>query len=245
MLATLAYFSEPLDKQMAMQVVLPQKPGPHPLIVQLHGLSDDHTIWQRRTTIEVEAERIGAAVALLDGGRSFYTDAADGTGAWERHILFSTELVERTFGVGGSRGRRGIGGLSMGGYGAMKLGLKHAQQFGSIVSHSGVLDIGRWIHDCQRPAEMRRIFGVRPKAAEDPLRLLAGATPLPRLWIDCGTEDFLIEHNRRFQRLLMRRGIRHEYREHPGAHDWGYWQARLPAAFDHHATWFAANRKTR
>ena len=241
MLIDLAYYSEPLGKQMAMHVVLPQKPGRYPLIIQLHGYSDDHTIWQRRTTIEVEAERIGAAVAMLDGGLSFYTDAADGTGDWEKHVLFSTELVERTFGVGGARTRRAIGGLSMGGYGAMKIGLKHADRFGSVVSHSGVLDIGRWYVDSKRSARMRGIFGVRPRASEDPVRLLAGAKPLPRLWIDCGSEDFLIAHNRRFQRLLMRRGIRHEYREYPGAHGWDYWQARLPASFDHHAAWFAAN----
>lgn len=242
MLIHLDYFSEPLGKQAAMQVVVPQKPGRHPLIVQLHGYSDDYTIWQRRTTIELEAERIGAAVAMLDGGLSFYTDAADGTGDWEKHILFSTELVERTFGVGGSRNRRAIGGLSMGGYGAMKIGLKHADRFGSVVSHSGVLDIGHWYAECKRPKQMQRIFGAKPKASEDPVRLLAGAKPLPRLWIDCGTEDFLIAHNRRFQRLLMRRGVRHEYREYPGSHSWDYWQARLPESFDHHAAWFAGHR---
>jgi putative tributyrin esterase len=243
MLATLAYFSEPLQKCMLMHVIMPQRPGRHPLIVQLHGLEDDHTIWQRRTTIEAEAERIGAAVALLDGGRSFYTDAADGTGDWEKHILFSTELVERTFAVGGSRKRRAIGGQSMGGYGAVKIGLKYADRFGSVVSNSGALDIVRWYDDCMRPTEMRHIFGARPKASEDPFRLLAGAKPLPRLWIDCGSEDFLIEHNRRFQRLLMRRGVRHEYREYPGSHEWGYWQARLPESFDHHAAVFAASAK--
>ena len=243
MLASLAYFSEPLGKQMAMQVALPQKPGRHPLIVQLHGHSDDYTIWQRRTTIEVEADRIGAAVAMLDGGLSFFTDAADGTGDWERHILFSTELAERTFGVGGSRGRRAIGGLSMGGYGAMKLGLKHADRFGSVVSHSGVLDIARWHADCQRPVRMRSIFGAKPKPSEDLRHLVSLAKPLPRLWIDCGSEDFLIKQSRGFHRLLTRRGIRHDYAEFPGAHTWAYWQARLPASFDHHAAWFAANRK--
>lgn len=238
MLATLGYYSEPLGQQMQMCVALPQKPGRHPLIVQLHGYSDDHTIWQRRTTIELEAERIGAAVAMLDGGLSFYTDAADGTGDWEQHILFSTALAERTFGVGGARSRRAIGGLSMGGYGAVKLGLKHPKLFGSVVSHSGALDIVRWSVASQRPARMRAIFGTRPRASEDPMRLIAGAKPLPRLWIDCGVDDFLIEDNRRFHRLLERRGIRHDYREFPGAHTWAYWQARLPAAFDFHATWF-------
>jgi len=246
MLADLKYFSEPLGKQMAMQVIVPQKPGPHPLIAQLHGYSDDHTIWQRRTTIEVEAERIGAAVVMLDGGLSFYVDAADGTGDWEKHILFSIELAERTFGIGGSRGQRAIGGLSMGGYGAMKLGLKFAERFGSVVSHSGVLDIARWYVDSKRPARNRGIFGARVKPSEDPVRLLTKARPLPRLWIDCGVDDFLIEHNRAFHRLLTRRGVPHVYQEHPGVHNWDYWQARLKASFDHHAAGFAArNRKAR
>ncbi len=243
MLASLAYFSEPLGKQMEMLVALPQRPGPHPLIVQLHGHSDDHTIWQRRTTIEPEAERIGAAVVMLDGGLSFYTDAADGTGAWERHIMYSIELAERTFGIGGSRGRRAIGGLSMGGYGAMKLGLKYPHLFGSLVSHSGVLDICRWYTDCKRPHLMHGIFGTKPKRSDDPIHLLARAKPLPQILIDCGSEDFLIEHNRQFHRLLTRRTIPHVYREFPGVHNWDYWQARLPAAFDHHAAWFTRNRR--
>lgn len=245
MLATLAYFSEPLGKQMTMLVALPQKPGPHPLIVQLHGLSDDHTIWQRRTTIECEADRIGAAVLMLDGGTSFYTDAADGTGDWEKHILFSIALAERTFPIGGRRDRRAIGGLSMGGYGAMKLGLKHSALFGSVVSHSGVLDIGRWLADNPSMPRMRGIYGSKVRPSENPLRLVRQAKPLPRLWIDCGSEDFLIEHNRRFHRLLMRHGIRHEYREHPGSHNWDYWQARLAASFDFHAATFATATKQR
>jgi S-formylglutathione hydrolase FrmB len=241
------YWSEPLGKQMAMHVIVPQTPGPHPVIYQLHGLSDDHSIWLRRTTIEAHAERIGAMVAMLDGDRSFYTDRADGTGAWERHILASVALVDATFRTRADRGGRAIGGLSMGGYGAMKLGLKHPGLFGSVVAHSGVLDIRRWCADLRRDpaasptaaAETRAIFGARVKPGEDPFALAVRAKPLPQLHIDCGHDDFLIEHNRRFHAHLERRGIAHIYREYPGAHTWDYWQARLEESFDFHRAWFA------
>jgi S-formylglutathione hydrolase FrmB len=244
-LAHLRYWSAPLGMQMAMYVAVPQTPGPHPVIYQLHGLSDDYSIWQRRTTIEAHAERIGAIVAMLDGGRSFYTDRADGTGAWESHILESVRVVDATFRTRADRRGRAIGGLSMGGYGAMKLGLKHSDLFGSVVAHSGVHDMGTWYRevqkDPQRRAEMLAIYGARVKPSENPFQLALKARPLPRLHIDCGSEDFLIEHNRRFHAHLDRHRIPHVYREYPGSHNWQYWEARLGESFDFHQAWFAAN----
>lgn len=237
------FFSQPIGMQASMWVVVPQRPGPLPVVHQLHGHSDDHTIWLRRTTIELHAERIGAIVAMHDGERSFYHDDVAGHRHWERHILESVAYVDATFRTIAERRGRAIGGLSMGGYGALKLALRHPHLFGSAVSHSGAIDAPA-LMAARKPGDvlgddMRRVFGARVPANADLMKLAVRAKPLPRLHIDCGRDDFLLPANRAVHAFLERRGIPHVYREYPGSHNWQYWQERLPEAFDHHAAVFA------
>lgn len=237
------FSSAAIGMQASMWVVVPQRAGPLPVVHQLHGHSDDHSIWLRRTTIETHAERIGAIVAMHFGERSFYHDDKPGHRLWEQHILQSVALVDATFRTRANRRGRAIGGLSMGGYGALKLALQHPHLFGNAVSHSGCLDaVG--LMAMRKPGDvlgddMRRVFGARVPANADLYKLATKARPLPRLHIDCGSEDFLLAGNRKLHAFLTRRGIAHTYGEFPGGHSWDYWQARLPAAFDAHAAWFA------
>lgn len=87
-------------------------------------------------------------------------------------------------------------------------------------------------------AEMQRIFGLAPQGTEHDLLFLARRAKrtrrLPRLLIDCGTEDFLVADNRRFHRDLTEARIPHEYREFPGAHDWDYWDLHVREALAFH-----------
>ena len=84
----------------------------------------------------------------------------------------------------------------------------------------------------KRPARMRGIFGAKPKASDDPLRLLAKAKPLPRLWIDCGTEDFLYEDNVRMRDHLRALDYNLVYEEAPGDHQWKYWDEKIQTVLD-------------
>ncbi len=237
------FFSKAIGMQAGMWVVVPQRQGPMPVVHQLHGHSDDHTIWLRRTTIELHAERIGAIVAMHYGERSFYHDDIPGHRHWEQHILDSVQLVDQTFRTITDRRGRAIGGLSMGGYGALKLALRHPQLFASAVSHSGALDaVG--LMAARLPGDglgddMRRVFGAKVPANADLFKLAPRAKPLPKLHIDCGSDDFLLPSNRKLHAFLDKRGIPHTYREYPGNHNWQYWQERLPESFDHHASVFA------
>ena len=117
----------------------PEHPRPWSTFYLLHGLSDDHTIWQRRTSIERYVEGLPLVVVMPDGGRGWYTNAIEGYAHEDDLIKDVVGLVDRTFPVKAERAGRAIGGLSMGGYGAVKLGLKHHEMFGSINSHSGAL----------------------------------------------------------------------------------------------------------
>src|SRR5579871_2790575 len=119
----LHYFSPALQKQTAANILLPEgeeATGPFCVFYLLHGLSDDHTIWQRRTSIERYVAGLPLIVVMPDGGRGFYTDAQEGM-AYETAIVHDlVNYVDRMFPTKAERGGRCIGGLSMGGYGAIK-----------------------------------------------------------------------------------------------------------------------------
>jgi S-formylglutathione hydrolase FrmB len=242
-LCELKIFSPALGKQTAATVILPEAgfQGPFAVFYLLHGLSDDHTIWQRRTSIERYVAEYPLIVVMPDGGRSFYTDAKEGD-AYETAIVRDLMgRIETLFQARTDRGGRCIGGLSMGGYGAIKLALKYPERFCSATSHSGGLLFGsqppRRDANPSFQAEMRRIFGERPQGGpEDLFPLAAGLDPKrrPALRIDCGTEDFLIERNREFHAHLDRIGYPHEYAEFPGQHEWGYWDLHVQEAIAFH-----------
>ena len=235
------YFSNPIGMQSQMTVILPDGPGPFPVVYQLHGQSDDHTAWQRWTTIERHAGRLGIAIVLLNGARSFYCDTPGTTRLWEQHILQSVAFVDRTFRTVAKATGRGIGGLSMGGYGALKIALHHPTVFGSCVSHSGALDIAAW---AKNPSpDHLDIWPTGRVPAHDDIRKLLAKKPKqgekrPAIYIDCGTEDFLLPANHVIKADLVKHEIPHIYLEHPGGHSWDYWQAHLGEGLDFHAGHF-------
>ena len=241
--STISYFSRSLGKASAFNIVFPadepEIPRPWSVFYLLHGLSDDHTIWSRRTSIERYVAGLPLVVVMPDGGRGWYTNAEVGYAHENDLVKDIIPLVDRTFPVKAERAGRCIGGLSMGGFGAVKLGLKHPDLFASVSSHSGALGV------CQDPAsgmrigpEFTRIFGEKPQGGpEDPFGLVEKLDHgrIPALRIDCGTEDFLLEQNHSFHRKLESMKIDHQYEEFPGGHDWAYWDRHVQEAIAFHA----------
>lgn len=238
-----------------MQVLLPSvgRP-PFATLYLLHGLREDSTTWLRRSRIEVYVRDLPLIVVMPDGYRGFYTDHEEGP-AFAQHI--GEELpafVERNLPARPTRGARAIGGLSMGGYGALRLALGYPERFCSAHSHSGALmrlnlemsprrarqDPIFRKHPPTFLPELQRIFGRRPLGTKhDLLTLIQRARRrhrrLPRLLIDCGTKDSLLEPNREFHRQLLARKVPHVYREFPGDHDWDYWDLHIRDALAFHA----------
>ena len=107
----------------------------------LHGLSDNHTAWMRRTSIERYVEGLPLIVVMPDGGRGWYADSVtEPAGAFATFIVRDLiGCVDRTFRTAATRAGRVIGGCPMGGYGAMKLALKYPEMFCAAASHSGAL----------------------------------------------------------------------------------------------------------
>jgi S-formylglutathione hydrolase FrmB len=252
-LVNLHWRSDVIGKQTSATVILPETgTGPFPTFYLLHGLTDDHTTWLRRSRIEWYVRDLPIIVVMPDGYRSFYTRPVDGPD-FAKHI--GEELpafIERNFQAKAERSARAIGGLSMGGYGALRVGLGYADRFCSVNSHSGAVAWGNFDYKTGPAApaslngrgeaflrELRRIFGDDPRGTDHDVVELAkralAAGRLPELLIDCGTEDFLIEDNRAFVAQLKAANVPHVYREFPGVHDWDYWDLHIREALAFHA----------
>ena len=228
------YFSDALGKQTAAYVLLPEtgKP-PYPTLYLLHGYSDDHTIWLRRTRIEEYVAQMPLMVVMPDGGHGFYADAAEGYAFGKAIGEELLERIERTFPAQTHREGRCIAGLSMGGYGALRLALAYPERFGAAVSHSGAVAFGHNVVNHSGEPYLqgaRRILGADHVGGPNDLFALAEKTDpaiLPALRIDCGVDDFLYKDNQAFHAFLTEKGIPHEYEEFPGAHNWDYWDLHI------------------
>jgi S-formylglutathione hydrolase FrmB len=244
-----------IGKQTEMQVLLPSVgEPPFATLYLLHGIFGDSTNWLRYTRLEWYLRDLPLIVVLPDGDRGFFTDNEEGP-AYARYM--GEELpsfIERNFHARPARGARAIGGLSMGGYGALRVALGYPERFCSVHSHSGAvmrlnLDVGprRAMadptlrrHPPEFLDELRRVFGRRPMGTKhDLLALIRLARRrhrrLPQIWIDCGTEDSLLEANRDLHRRLGGCRVPHMYREFPGDHDWDYWDLHIRDAIAFHA----------
>src|SRR4051812_6387899 len=249
------FFSDVLGLTVSAYVLLPQKtsrqiglPGPadntapaggYPTLTLLHGLSDDHTIWTRRTSIERYAAARNLAVVMPAAGRSFYQDMAGGAKYW---TLVSEELpalCQGYFPLSTAREDNFAAGLSMGGYGALRLGLARPEKFAAAASLSGALDLKRRLLEAGKAgsrvsrAEWTGIFGPGLQTPADAdLWLLAQNVasmpgPKPALYLACGTEDPLLEDTRSFRQVLKTAHLPVTYQESPGDHEWGYWDAQI------------------
>ena len=238
-------FSEALSLSTSMTVILPQptttqigmtggvRDDPPPVLYLLHGLSDDDTIWLRRTSIERYVAPLGLAVVMPQVHRSFYTDEAYGGKYWTFVSEELPELVARFFRVSQTREDTFVAGLSMGGYGALKLALRQPGRFAAAASMSGALDVAELSRGArpEDPMLWKRVLGEPPavRGEDDLFALLqrADGARLPALHVSCGTEDRLIAANRRFVAACGAAHIPVKTTFGPGEHDWAYWDDRI------------------
>lgn len=238
------FFSEVLGKQVQMNVILPQtsrgmigmksienKVETYPTLYLLHGMSDDHTIWERRTSIERYASEKGIAVVMPNGDLSWYTDMKYG-GRYYTFMAEELPAVCRDFfpKMSSKREETFVAGLSMGGYGAFKLALRAPETFSCGASLSGALDFSTF-YDRTKPGFAEMIAGdceTEFRGGDNDLfavseRLIKSGRPLPRLYQWCGTEDFLYQDNLRMRDHLRTLGYDLTYKESEGNHNWQCW----------------------
>ncbi len=227
----------------SMNVILPQAPATAkprkklPVLWLLHGSSDDHTMWSRRTAIERYADAARLAVVMPAVQLSWYQDMASGQ-AYRRFLAEELPVIAQAFfPISAERKDNFIAGLSMGGYGAFLHALSQPGRFAAAASLSGVLDINAMTAKDQsfRRPTIKAAFGNLAKIKGGPSDLAALATklakssgPKPKLYACCGTEDFLLPGNRLFRDHARKIGLPLAYEEHPGfGHSWDYWDQQI------------------
>ena len=262
---TVQFESRLVGAPLPYNVILPadykrgsSKSKRYPVLYLLHGLGGSAGDWvSERAHLADYAAGYPFIIVVPEGKDAWYTDGA--TAPNEKfESYFVEELipdVDRRFRTLAAREGRAVAGLSMGGYGSLKFALKHPELFAFAGSMSGALAAASWLPDEKLLAFVRpsiaRVYGPadqpdnETRRANDIYRLVKELTPertkaLPFLYLDCGTEDFLIGVNRDFSALLIEKKVPHEYRELPGAHSWPYWDRQVREVLRLAAQHFAA-----
>src|SRR5437870_6183923 len=214
----------------------------YPVLYLLHGLTGHYSDWLTKTNVADYATQYRMIVVMPEGKDGWYTDSASvPNDKYESYIL--KELipdVQKRYRTIETRFGRGVAGLSMGGYGALKFGLKSPGTFAFAASLSGAQAAPFWTEkDLKDPGAIRdsvlSVFGPAgsdTRKANDIFEGVRSMTPnrvagLPYLYLDCGTEDGLISTNQQFAALLREKKSPHEYRELPGDHNWRYWDQQV------------------
>ncbi len=230
----------------------------YPVIYLLHGLTGHFSNWVERTKVSEYSRLSDVLIVMPEGNNGWYTDSATVPDhKYESYVI--EELipeVDRKFRTIESREGRAIAGLSMGGYGALKFGVKHPNKFIFAGSMSGALDAAGWTE-----AELKGltwiwetlvpVFGPSggpTREANDLMKLYPRLsaeqiTALPYIYLDCGTEDPLLNSNRKFAEMLLERKIPHQVRLLPGKHNWQYWDQQVSEIIRLAATRMAAAKE--
>lgn len=241
--------SKVLDMDIALNVILPydhpkdKMSRPCKVLYLLHGLSSSSASWMRWTSIERYAMKHGIAVIMPEVQRSFYANMVYGLDYFTFVADELPQLCADMFCISTKREDSYVAGLSMGGYGALKLGLTYPKRYCSIGSFSGSIDMKRILDksleyaDNRRLDEMKGILGLemRINPQDDILHLAREHAKLPEsqrcdIFATCGTEDEIPElysSTKDFLKLLDNLGIKYEYQEWPGTHEWGFWDASV------------------
>ena len=241
-----SFFSKSLMRTVPIQVVLPtdkQLPngeppkGPFKTLYLLHGIFGDQTDWVCGTRVQSWAQDRNLAVVMPAGDNSFYVDQPKSSAYYGRFI--GQELVDftrRTFPLSDKREDTFIGGLSMGGFGAIVNGLQNPGTFGAVCALSSALILDSMMTHTEytdflmtNKGYYESVFGDLSQVrggVNDYDALAEKVAPLaekPRFYMACGTEDGLITVNRQFRDHLVKLGYNVTYVEGPGIHDWYFW----------------------
>jgi len=238
-LINIKFGSEVLGVQTDINVVIPQKnvtseigiknnakDEKYKTLLLLHGLSDDNTIWLRRSSIERYATEAGIAVVMPSAGKSFYTNMKYGDRFYDYISQEVLSVARQYLPLSDKREDNFVAGLSMGGYGALKIGLKNSDKFAAAAGISSVADVELFITK-HRPELREIIFGQGKVPESEDLFCLAekyNSNPQkPRIYMGEGLQDFMYEENVRLREKFETLDYDFTYRESEGEHNWKFW----------------------
>ena len=250
------YLSRALYRTVPVNVVLPadkisveaggyaMKPGQRfKTLVLLHGLLGNYTDWVSGTRIQRWAEEKNLAVIMPSGDNSFYIDSPiPNNNHYDQFVGCELlEVMRNMFPLSRRREDTFIAGLSMGGYGAIRNGMKYAGNYSHIAGLSSALEE-------LKPgfvplAGENAVFGDPEAARTTDLdhfvayerllkRVEAGEVSMPRFYLACGTRDRLLSATRAFRDRLRADGVSVDYDEEDRGHDWDFWDSQIRKVLD-------------
>ena len=249
----LNFHSDSLKMGVSVNVILPEtaktaigidskNEGTYKTFFLLHGLSDDHTIWQRRTSIERYAAERGVAIVMPAAGKSWYTDTGD------KYLTFIGEELPRVCrsffrGMSDKAEDTFVVGLSMGGYGAVKIAMHYPETFAGAGSLSGAFAIAEF-SKVSNGFDWQSVFGREFETPDelngsrhDVFRIASdykeSGRAFPKFYLWCGNRDFFISSNRAFSAHLKSLGAEHLYEDTDGEHSWICWDEYIKHAMDY------------
>lgn len=239
----------------------------YPILYFLHGLGDNEQSlvnsggWSVIEDLRA-SKRIGEFLVVTPtGGRSFYINSRDGRNRYED--FFIREFmpgIERKYRAEAGRANRGISGISMGGYGALRFAFKYPNLFASVSGHSSALmaklpagvvsgsagaGSGTDLLGAVFGSPVDRAFFDRNNALTLARQQRILALRGVRIYFDCGQQDDygFDAGASALHRLLERRGVPHEFHLYPGRHDWAYFISHLPQSMEFHSRAFGLTQK--
>ncbi|MGA8035968.1 MAG: alpha/beta hydrolase family protein [Candidatus Acidiferrales bacterium] len=238
---TIDFKSDLMSAKAPFNVILPvgyeQSVRRYSVLLLLHGLTGHYSDWVLNTNVVLYARKYPLIIVMPEDGNGWYTNGVASNDKWEDYIFKEViPYVNSHYRTLPETRSWAVAGLSMGGYGAMKFGLKYPGQFAVAASMSGALGAPEWTDSEMGtwqavPLSLHAAFGAEgaPAHAANSLPVLLDQAKgaLPFLYLDCGTEDGLLATNRKFADLLQSKKIPHEYRERPGVHDWIEWDSQV------------------
>lgn len=237
------FHSASLQRDMPYRVVLPTHLVANqrlPVVYLLHGGGGGYRDWSNYSDVARFAES-GLILVMLEGESSYYVNAVDRPkDRFEDYIVRDLIAdVEKRFPVATGRSNRAIAGVSMGGFGAVTLSLKHPDLFAFAAGLSSALDVPSRPFSIKRMGQYRQhaaIFGPwgsGTRRASDPYVLAEAADPskAPYFFLSCGEQEGLLPANKRFAKILENRGFHYEFHAGSGGHNWNQWNGRIEAMF--------------
>jgi putative tributyrin esterase len=241
-LRDITFHSDALGRDMPYRVISPAEPasGKLPVVYLLHGGGGRFRDWSNYSDVARFAEP-GLLLVMPESESSYDTNAVDPPQDrfedYITHDLISD--VESRFPVAAGRANRAIIGISMGGFGTVKIGLRHPDLFFFAGGLSSAIDVPRRAFSLKRLQQSRHynsIFGPsgsQTRRGNDPFVLVRTASPeaTPYFFLTCGEQEGLLPANREFAALLAQHHFKYEFHTVRGGHDWNQWNAWLPAVF--------------
>jgi len=237
----------PIDKQ-SFPFIQEKEKKPLKTLYLLHGIFGHYMDWIIDSRIQSLAQEKNLAVIMPSGENKFYVDIEASLDMYG--VFIGEELVNFTrelFPLSHNRKDTFIAGLSMGGYGAIRNGLKYADTFGYIAGLSSALIQDEVLASTyevkQSPFGNRKyyesVFGDIDKLPGSDMdvcalvkKRLTEKKPIPKMYIACGTEDSLLANNRSFRDFLFQNNVPVDYVEGPGDHNWAFWNTYIEKVLD-------------